>query len=82
MGFSGNLENSNGTGIVGENITITIYGSGQNVLWSRNNVTTGAGGYYSINDVLVQWDAAYYIVSYNGSYTKYLLAATTQSIPL
>ncbi len=83
LNISGTLYYSNGTAIAipGQEIVINFYDS-NNQLVHTETLNTDANGDYEINDLLMNWDAAYYTVSYSGSIGESLDAANTITEPL
>ncbi len=83
LNISGTLYYSNGTAvaIAGQAIIINFYDS-NNQLVHTVTVYTDASGNYEITDLLMNWDAAYYTVSYEGKGSESLDEANTITEPL
>ena len=81
--ISGNLYYSNDTAvaIAGETITINIYNSIGEIVYT-DTVTTDASGYYEFPPILIQWDISYYTISYDGNIGLSLDAANPITNPL
>ncbi len=83
LNISGTLYYSNGTAvaIAGQEIIIEFYDENDQLVHTET-VYTDASGNYEINDILMDWDAAYYTVSYDGDAPESLDAANTITEPI
>ncbi len=72
LNITGTLNYSNGTAIAGQDINIEFFNSNGDPVYAHPAISTNSTGDYEILDLLVQWDVAYYIVSYNGDVSKNL----------
>ncbi|MHA2019326.1 MAG: hypothetical protein ACTSXY_13745, partial [Promethearchaeota archaeon] len=83
LNISGTLYYSNGTAvaIAGQAITIAFYDSNDQLV-NSTVVYTDASGNYVLPDYLMNWDAAYYTVSYGGNDVESLDSANTITEPL
>nr|WP_147663088.1 transglutaminase domain-containing protein [Candidatus Prometheoarchaeum syntrophicum]QEE16209.1 Transglutaminase-like superfamily protein [Candidatus Prometheoarchaeum syntrophicum] len=83
LNISGTLYYSNGTAIAiaGQTITIEFYDENDQLV-NSTTVVTDIFGNYVLNDYLMDWDATYFTVSYDGNDSESLDAANTKTEPL